>query len=133
MKRVKALHDKLAEGITNAIGTMLCAYLFAALALVSLPAAVRSQNLLVLVGWVAQTFLQLVLLSVILLGSKLSARRTEATINATHAEATELLGDMHQILSEIADQHGNLHHLCTEMDAVVRAVHANVQHGPHFR
>src|SRR5215469_5326844 len=49
--------------VTNGVGTMWCAYVFAALALVSLPSALRSHSAVTLVSWVSQTFLQLVLLS----------------------------------------------------------------------
>src|ERR1700694_3240187 len=58
----------LAVKITRTVGTMWIAYLFAAIALVSLPAAIQSQNVIILVAWIAQTFLQLVLLTIILLG-----------------------------------------------------------------
>src|SRR5260370_20004182 len=54
----------LAVRVTNGVGTMWCAYAFAALALVSLPAAILSGNPVVLVSWISQPFLQLVLLSI---------------------------------------------------------------------
>ncbi|MDA8283272.1 MAG: hypothetical protein M0Z42_08260, partial [Actinomycetota bacterium] len=59
--------------VTNGVGTMWCAYAFAALALVSFPAAVSSHNAVTLVSWVSQTFLQLVLLSVIIVGQNVLA------------------------------------------------------------
>ena len=52
----------LALKITSIVGTMWCAYAFALLALVSLPAAIHSRDPIIIVAWVAQTFLQLVLL-----------------------------------------------------------------------
>jgi hypothetical protein len=51
---------------------MNCAYIFAALALISLPASI-SGGLASTIQWVAQTFLQLVLLSVIMVGQKVQA------------------------------------------------------------
>lgn len=66
----------LAEKITDGVSTMACAYVFAAIALISLPAAISSHSLIVIVAWVAQTFLQLVLLSVIMVGQKLQADHT---------------------------------------------------------
>ena len=48
--------------ITVIVGTMWCAYLFTALALISLPAAIKTGDRIVIVAWIAQTFLQLVLL-----------------------------------------------------------------------
>lgn len=53
--------------LTTAVGTMWCAYLFALLALVVIPQAVQG-GLLTFVQWVSQTFIQLVMLSVIVVG-----------------------------------------------------------------
>lgn len=84
---------------------MACAYLFAALALISAPAAIASGNALVIVAWVAQTFLQLVLLPIIIVGQDVQGRKTEATIIDTHTLALvehnttqELLTDLQQFL-----------------------------------
>ena len=66
----------LALKITNAVSSMICAYLFAIIALISLPAALATHQIVVIVAWLAQTFLQLVLLSVIMVGQKLQAVQT---------------------------------------------------------
>lgn len=60
-----------------------CAYLFACIALISLPAAVMSGSLIVIVAWVAQTFLQLVLLSVIMVGQDVQNRAADARAEHT--------------------------------------------------
>jgi hypothetical protein len=65
-------NGSLAVLITNALSTMWCAYTFAATALISLPAALGGGTAAI-ISWVAQTFLQLVLLSVIMIGQKVSA------------------------------------------------------------
>lgn len=59
-------------------------YLFAALALISLPAAIASHDRLVIVAWIAQTFLQLVLLPIIMVGQNVQGKATEQKINETH-------------------------------------------------
>jgi hypothetical protein len=64
--------------ITNGVGTMWCAYAFAAIALVSLPAAISSHTLVVIVSWISQAFLQLFLLSVVIVGQNLLATAAEA-------------------------------------------------------
>ena len=66
------LNGRIAVLITNAVGTMWCAYVFAAIALISLPQAIAG-GVAPLIAWIAQTFLQLVLLSVIMVGQKVSA------------------------------------------------------------
>ena len=74
----------LAEKVTTGVATMWCAYLFAAIALISLPKAIQSGDSIVIVSWVAQTFLQLVLLSIIMVGQKVQSQSVEETINETH-------------------------------------------------
>jgi hypothetical protein len=61
---------------------MWCAYAFALLALISLPEAIQSHNVVTIVAWIAQTFLQLVLLSIILVGQKLQGEKTDNTHEA---------------------------------------------------
>lgn len=74
---------------------MWCAYIFAALALISLPAALLSGNIIIIVSWVAQTFLQLVLLSIIIVGQKVSSAITDARAETDHA----ILGHTIEILA----------------------------------
>ncbi len=64
--------------VTRKVGTLACAVVFCAIALVSLPAAIQSGSLIVIVGWIAQTFLQLVLLSIILGGQAVAEKATDA-------------------------------------------------------
>ena len=78
---------KLAVLVTSGVGTMACAYLFAAIALISLPKAIASHDVIVIVSWVAQTFLQLVLISIIMVGQKKSSDSVEKMIAETHAAA----------------------------------------------
>lgn len=114
VKEVEGFNAKLAVLITSAVGTMACAYLFAALALVSLPEVLitakiippdsvphflANQGLILLVAWVAQTFLQLVLLSIIIVGQRVQSRSTEARSEKTF-EDTERLLDLMNIETE---------------------------------
>ena len=84
MNAITKFNQKLALKITNAVSTMWAAYIFAGIALISLPAAIRSGDSLVIVAWVAQTFLQLVLLSIIMVGQAQSAAEVAKIINETH-------------------------------------------------
>ena len=74
----------LAVKITRAVGSMWCAYAFAALSLVSLPAAISSGNNVIIVSWISQTFLQLVLLSVIIVGQNVQAAISDARAESDH-------------------------------------------------
>ena len=84
MDRINAFNRRVAEKITSVVSTMWCAYIFAAIALISLPAAIRSGDPLVIVAWVAQTFLQLVLLSIIMVGQQASSDAVAQKISETH-------------------------------------------------
>mgnify|MGYP006287473477 CR=1 FL=1 len=84
MNRISQFNEALAAKITSGVATMWCAYAFAFIALMSLPSAIKSHDILVMVSWVAQTFLQLVLLSIIMVGQNLSSRNVEQMIKETH-------------------------------------------------
>lgn len=85
MKSSKNFNDWLAKKITDGVATMWCAYLFALLALISLPAAIKTHDVVTIVAWVAQTFLQLVLLSIIMVGQNLNSSGVEKMIKETHS------------------------------------------------
>jgi len=77
---------------------MWAAIAFTALALVSLPGALTSGSILIFVAWCAQTFLQLVLLPIIMVGQRIQAEKTEArdtethdAVMASHAELRDLI------------------------------------------
>jgi hypothetical protein len=78
------INTHLAVGITKSVGSMWCAYLFAAIALISFPAAISSHDPLIIVGWIAQTFLQLVLLPIIIVGQNVLAAANDARAEGDH-------------------------------------------------
>lgn len=104
--------------VTSGVGTMWCAYLFAALALVSLPSAIRSHSEVVIVSWISQTFLQLVLLSVIIVGQNVLARAADKRAEATYNDADAVLHEavklqehllaQDRVLEDLADKLGKL-------------------------
>jgi hypothetical protein len=68
------LNGRIGLTLTAVVGTMRCAYLFAFLAFVVLPQALGG-GLLLFVQWLSQTFIQLVMLSVIMVGQNILGRR----------------------------------------------------------
>jgi hypothetical protein len=92
----------LAVKITNIVGTMWCAYAFGLLALISLPQAIHSGTS-ALIAWIAQTFLQLVLLSIIMVGQKVAAKASDEQLQQTYLDAEALLqisDEMHKLLKQ---------------------------------
>src|SRR5437763_3066267 len=104
-KRETQFNDWLAVKITSIVGTMWCAYAFAGLALISLPAAIRGGTA-TLIAWIAQTFLQLVLLSIIMVGQKVAAEKSDRQLEQTYCDAEALLkisDEIHTLLKQNTD------------------------------
>jgi hypothetical protein len=80
----------LAVMITKNVGSMWCAYAFAALAFISLPDAIH-QGTFALVTWISQTFLQLVLLSVIMVGQQVLAKASDKQALQTYQDTEAVL------------------------------------------
>jgi hypothetical protein len=97
---------------------MWAAYVFVLLTLVSLPAAIMSGNTVIIVGWVAQTFLQLVLLPVIIVGQNLQAHESEKRAIATYKDAGAILEEAIEIQKHLAVQDTALNHLIDRLDAI---------------
>jgi hypothetical protein len=97
---------------------MWAAYAFLLISLISLPAAISTGETLVIVAWVAQTFLQLVLLPIIIVGQNLQAAKTEVRAIATYDDATALLAEAKEIQSHLADQDKALSHLVDKIAAL---------------
>lgn len=103
-KAINRFNRRVGLGITTSVGTMWCAYAFAVLALVSLPAAILSHDPIVIVAWIAQTFLQLVLLPVIIVGQNIQAAASDARAAATYEDAGAILTEAQQIQQHLAVQ-----------------------------
>ena len=91
------LNTWLAVKITKVVGSMWMAYVFAALALISLPAAIASGQVIIIVAWIAQTFLQLVLLPIIIVGQNVIQAANDARAEADH----ETLTAVHKLTVEV--------------------------------
>ena len=125
---MKKINLWVAQKITAGVATMWCAYLFAAIALISLPKAIHSGDSLIIVSWVAQTFLQLVLLSIIMVGQKTQSKSLEKTINETHTAslaefelAKEARGVARKELAELHQLSKDMHKLMREVEASLKS------------
>lgn len=108
----------LAVKVTNAVGTMWCAYVFAGLAIVSLPAAVASRNPVVIVSWISQTFLQLVLLSIIIVGQNVQADASDKRAEATYKDAEAVFHTALQIQEHLAAQDAEIEKILSDVQAL---------------
>jgi hypothetical protein len=92
--------------ITLAVGTMICAYIFGIIALISLPSAIKSHSVIVIVAWIAQTFLQLVLLPIIIVGQNIQAAASDKRAEDTYKDAEAVLHEAVEIQKHLAVQDG---------------------------
>jgi hypothetical protein len=96
MGEVDGFNAKFAVLITRLVGTMWCAYLFAVIAFLGLGPALKPGGEGI-IAWIAQTFLQLVLLSVIMVGQNVQSLAADARSANTFKDAEAILDrlDLH--------------------------------------
>jgi hypothetical protein len=112
------INTRLALGITKRVGSMWCAYLFALLALISLPAAISSHDPIIIIAWIAQTFLQLVLLPIIIVGQNVQAAASDARAEADH----ETLMAIHTLTSEV-------HEIANQQTVILKIIEERTDRG----
>jgi hypothetical protein len=116
---VKQFNTGFALIITKSVGTMWTAYIFTLLALFSLPAVLvgvfpgmassfptwlLKTSLIALVAWIAQTFLQLVLLPIIMVGQNTIQAQNDAKAQADHDNLLMLVKLQVEQMSELKNQ-----------------------------
>jgi len=106
---VGRINTRVAVGVTRMVGSMWCAYLFGLLALISFPSAIRSHDPIIIVAWIAQTFLQLVLLPIIIVGQNVQAAASDARAESDH----ETLLAIHTLTSEV-------HEIANQQTAILK-------------
>jgi hypothetical protein len=109
MSEVEGFNAKLAVIITHAVGSMAMAYIFCLIALTSLPAILieagvltssdvpkflTKPGLILIVAWIAQTFIQLVLLSIIMVGQDVQSIASDARSENTFKDTQAILDAM---------------------------------------
>ena len=95
---------KLGLMITLGVGTMVCAYIFAIIALISLPSAIKSHDLTIIIAWISSNFLQLVLLPIIIVGQNIQAAASDKRAEDTYKDAEAVLHEAVEIQKHLAVQ-----------------------------
>jgi hypothetical protein len=98
------LNGRLGLFITTIVGTMWAAYLFTIVALISFPAALGTGSTLIVIAWIAQTFLQLVLLPIIIVGQNIQSKAADKRANQTYTDAEAVLHECLQIQGHLTAQ-----------------------------
>lgn len=113
-----SFNGRVALLVTTVVGTMWCAYAFAVLALIALPSAIKSGDPLQLVQWISQTFIQLVLLSVIMVGQNIASRASDKRAEMTYKDAEATLHEAAQIQAHLKAQDEALNGLLDKLLAL---------------
>jgi len=115
-RNVNALHKaeqaaagfntRFAVGLTQRVGTMWTAYTFAVLAIIGLFAilGLLAPLVVLLVAWVSQTFIQLVLLPIIMVGQNVLGRKSELQADEQFNTTQKSYHDIEQIMQHLSAQ-----------------------------
>ncbi len=114
-------NGKIALGLTTAVGTMWCAYAFAVLALIVLPDAIKGGTL-TLIQWVSQTFIQLVMLSVIMVGQNILGKASDKRADMTYKDADATFHEAEQIQLHLQTQDDAMNALLDKVEKLEAAL-----------
>ncbi|MBW4030696.1 MAG: DUF1003 domain-containing protein [Acidobacteria bacterium] len=97
------LNARFGLKITLVVGTMWAAYAFTVLALFALPSAVQQGTYYVIV-WLSSSFLQLVLLPIIIVGQNIQAAAADKRAEDTYKDAEAVLKEAEEIQKHLLAQ-----------------------------
>jgi uncharacterized membrane protein len=103
-------NTQLAVWLTEHVGTMWTAYIFAMLAIIGLFAILGLLSPLValLVAWVSQTFIQLVLLPIIMVGQNVLGRKSELQADEAYRTTMKTYADIEAVMKHLDEQDGKI-------------------------
>ena len=101
-KAAAGFNQKLAIALTKAVGTMICAYIFAILAIIGFPGFQATPTQWV--QWISQTFIQLVMLSVIMVGQSILGRKQELQADEQFRTTMSTYHDIEGIMKHLSVQ-----------------------------
>jgi hypothetical protein len=114
-------NGRIALLLTNGVGTMWCAYAFGLLALIALPQAITGGTLTI-IQWVSQTFIQLVMLSVIMVGQNLLSAASDKRAEDTWKDADATFHTARQIQAHLDAQDAHLASQDERLAQIIAAV-----------
>lgn len=97
------LNARFGLRVTVIVGTMWCAYAFTVLALFALPSAIHQGTYFVVV-WLSSSFLQLVLLPIIIVGQNIQAAAADRRSEETYKDAEAVLKEAAEIQRHLLAQ-----------------------------
>ena len=101
--------------VTLVVGTMWCAYLFTILALFALPSAIK-QGTYFIVVWLSSSFLQLVLLPIVIVGQNIQATAADKRAEDTYKDAEAVLKEAEEIQKHLLAQDQAITDIVTRLE-----------------
>ena len=103
-------NTRIAVALTKSVGTVWTAYAFAVLAIIGLFAilGLLSPIVALLVAWISQTFIQLVLLPIIMVGQNVLGRKTELQADEQFRTTMSTYHDIEQVMNHLSAQDAEL-------------------------
>jgi hypothetical protein len=111
----KRVNAKVAIWITVGVGSMTCAWLFALLAFAGLPTALKPGNI-GLLFWISSDFLQLTLLSVIIVGQNILAAAADKRAQQTYLDAEAVVHEQAEQANHLAAQDARILNILDRLD-----------------
>jgi len=113
---------KIAIGLTKAVGTMWCAYVFCGLAFFALPDAIKSGSVVTIVQWISQTFIQLVMLSVIMVGQNILGQAADKRAEMTYKDAEATFHEACEIQKHLLEQDRAINAILDRLESLANRV-----------
>ena len=104
--------------ITLVVGTMWMAYLFTILAFFALPSAIKQGTYYVIV-WLSSSFLQLVLLPIIIVGQNIQAAAADKRAEDTYRDAEAVLKEAEEIQKHLLAQDEAISDIVTRLEQMM--------------
>lgn len=115
-KESLSFNDRIGLTVTNIVGTMWIAYIFAGFAFFALPSAIQQGSPTVLVNWLSSNFLQLVLLPLIMVGQNLQSRKDQIRAQGDYDTDREAEKKIETILSKLESQGKDILRILEELE-----------------
>lgn len=91
LRAVTGFNAKVAIVLTKVVGTMWCFYVFNGIALISLPSAVHTGQLTIIINWVSSNWIQLILLPALMVGQNVQSAAADARAIKTFEDTERIL------------------------------------------
>lgn len=125
-------NQKIAVFLTKNVGSMWTAYLFIVIACIGLGSILGYFNPFValLVAWVSQTFIQLVLLPVIMVGQNVLSKHQEIQANVMFENTKETVDDERKSIEHLNAQDAEL---MKQTEIIVKILHIVIHQNNHLQ